>query len=131
MNSTAGHKILALSLVGLLVFSISSFLGSAYGSTTEEFVIFVSNIERIKAQLELVEQSLNSNNHETAFMHSEIVGKLASAIEKSVRESNKLLADDLYLNLIDLPALVKANTKENELPSHISEGRLLLDKAVI
>lgn len=131
MNSTAGHKILALSLVGLLVFSISSFLGSAYGSTTGEFVIFVSNIERIRAQLELVEQGLNSNNHESAFVHSEIVGKLASAIEKPVRESNKLLADDLYLNLIDLPALVKANTKENELSSHISEGRLLLDKAVI
>ncbi|MBI5133104.1 MAG: FTR1 family protein, partial [Thaumarchaeota archaeon] len=126
-----GHKILALSLIGLLVFSISSFLGNAYGSTTEEFVTFVANIERIKAQLELVEQGLNSNNHETAFVHSEIVGKLASEIEKPVRESNKLLADDLYLNLIDLPALVKANTKENELSSHISEGRLLLDKAVI
>ncbi len=130
MYST-GRKILSLSLVVLLLLSISSFVGNADALTTEEYVIFVSNIEKIKSQLALVEQNLRSGNQEDAFAYSSIVGKLASQIEKPVRESDRLLADDLYLNLIDLPALVKSGAKENVLSSHISEGELLLDKTVI
>lgn len=130
MYST-GHKILSLSLVTLLMLSISSFVSSAYALTSEEYVIFVSNIEKTKSQLALVEQNLRSGNQEQAFVHSSIVGKLASYIEKPVRESDRLLADDLYLNLIDLPALVKSGAKENVLSSHLSEGELLLDKTVI
>ncbi|MFY3740994.1 MAG: high-affinity iron transporter [Candidatus Nitrosomirales archaeon] len=129
MYST-GHKILSLSLGGLLLLSISSFVGKADALTTEEYVVFVSSVEKIKAQLEIVKQNLNSNS-QVAFAHSSVVGKLASQIEKPLRESNRALADDLYLNMIDLPALVKSGTKQDVLLSHISEGELLLDKATI
>jgi high-affinity iron transporter len=111
--------------------SISSFVGSAYALTTEEYVIFVSSIEKIKSQLGLVEENLRSGDQEDAFEYASIVGKLASQIEKPVRERDRLLADDLYLNLIDLPALVKSGAKESVLTSHISEGELLLEKGVI
>ena len=130
MYST-GQKILSLSLGALLMLSISSFVGNVDALTNEEYVIFVFNIERINAQLALVEENLSSGNQEAAFTHSSIVGKLASQIEKPVRESDRLLADDLYLNMIDLPALVKSGTKKDVLLSHISEGYLLLDKATI
>ncbi len=130
MYST-GHKILSVSLVTLLMLSISSFVQDAFSLTPEEYVIFVSNIEKTKSQLALVEQNLRSGNQEQAFSHSSIVGKLASHIEKPVRESDRLLADELYLNLIDLPALVKSGAKQTVLSSHLSEGELLLDKTVI
>jgi high-affinity iron transporter len=92
----------------------------AYGST--DYTDFAFNVERIKAHLTLV-QSADSK----AFAHASIVGKLASQIEL-VREKDKALADSLYLNLIDLPALVKANTNVG---SHISDGQIMLDKALI
>lgn len=128
MISMAGHKILAFLVVGLLAFSFLKF-DYASGLSAQEYVVFASNIEKIRAQLAVVEQNINSS--EDAFAHASIVGKLASQIEKPLRENDKLLADDLYLNLIDLPALLKSGAKQGAIISHISDGKLLLDKASI
>lgn len=126
MGFAAGQRVVSLALASVLLLSLSNF--SATALSTEQSVVFASNIEKIKAHLSLVEENLGS---ETAFTHASIVGKLASQIENPLRENDKILADNVYLNLVDLPALVKSQTNRDALISHISDGNLLLDKATI
>jgi high-affinity iron transporter len=129
MNSAVGHKVPSITAAVLLVLSLSPCVGSASALAADEYVTFVSDLERIRAHLALVESHIL--DRDSAFVHASIIGKLASQIEKPLREHDRVLADDLYLSLIDFPALVRSGIGSDDLALHISETNLLLDKSLI
>ena len=105
-------------LVALIVIS-SSFNIKSYGIEVEDYVKFLTSAEIINIHLELIEEGIDVD------ANSRKVAMLASEIDSILRGIDKKLADELYLNLVDMPVI-----QEDEVVEHISDTRMLLDKAI-
>ncbi|GIU70792.1 MAG: hypothetical protein KatS3mg003_0271 [Candidatus Nitrosocaldaceae archaeon] len=105
----------------LLVLSSSLINIKSYAENDENSANFLLAIERINVLLKLIEEN-NDYNHALS------VAKLANDIDLTLRSKDDKLADDLYLKLVDLPALVRSG---KDLSSHIVDTRVLLDKALV
>lgn len=104
--------ILVLSILVMLV-DIKS-----YATNDADFLL---TVERINVHLTLLEKS---NDYEDAL----IFPKLANEIDTTLRSTDKRLADELYLKLVDLPTIVRSG---KDLTAHITDTRILLDKAIV
>lgn len=110
-------------ILSICILMLSTFFVNipSFAETDIDYAKFLLTIERINAHLTIIDKS---NDHAQALT----VAKLASDIDTILRSKDDKLADDLYLKLVDLPALINAN---KDVSKHITDTRILLDKAII
>jgi high-affinity iron transporter len=123
------HFVTIIIIIQLLV-SNSFFVYGQILSDADALIIIV-NIERIRAQLWLTEESLNKDNSETAFAHAFIPHSVTfPAIKNQLSETaGDQSAKQLESLLTDLPLRMRAGEySEEEARESIAQIRSLLDE---
>lgn len=98
-------KILAVSILSVLVVLSSS---GAYALSEPDTFVTLVNLERIRAQILLVDKSLEAGNTDSAFAHAFIPHSVTfPAIKKQLSELDSKSSDDLESSLTDLAFGIK------------------------
>jgi len=116
-------------VLALVLLTLAPAATLAQQSDTEVLLILV-NLERIRAQLLLADQSLAAGDSETAFAHAFITHTITfPSIKSQLKELDDQSATQLEVLLTDLPIKIRAgNQTADTLRQDISQIESLLDR---
>jgi high-affinity iron transporter len=117
----------------VLVFALVLYPLSAFAQTGDaDTLIIAINLERMRAQLELADQSLAAGDSESAFAHAFIPHTMTfPSIKDRLKELDGQLATQLEARLTDLPIDIRTGDRPTgAVRQEISEIDAMLDSAI-
>jgi high-affinity iron transporter len=121
------NRNIALALFGLI--ALSAFLPAAWAQVDDaKALIIIVNLERIRAQLLLVERAMQAGDTEGAFAHSFISHTtIFPAVKQPLRELDEQRATQLEAALTDLPLDIRAGTSAQQVSAEVERIIGLID----
>jgi hypothetical protein len=99
--------------------------------TTDENVLFLVLVDKLKTQAMLIEQFILANDTESAIQHSNLLKQLYSKeINDEIEEKNKRIADEISSLINTISSLRSNNMTQSQITNTIQDFEAVLDESV-
>lgn len=122
-----------LTLLFLLVITISIPNSQIYAHTfsTNESVIFLALVDKLKTQAQLIEQFILENDYDSAIKHALLLKQLYNNdTNKEVQEENKRVANEISLSIKTFSLIDPKNITKAEIDKTVLDFEAVLDEAI-
>jgi hypothetical protein len=99
--------------------------------TTDENVLFLALVDKLKTHAKLIEQFILANDNESVIQHSNLLKQLYSKdINDEVEEKNKRIADEISSLINTISSLRSYNMTQPQITNTIEDFEAVLDESV-
>jgi hypothetical protein len=99
--------------------------------TTDENVLFLALVDKLKTHAMLIEQFILANDTESAIQHSNLLKQLYSKeINDEIEEKNKRIADEISSLINTISSLRSNNMTQSQITNTIQDFEAVLDESV-
>lgn len=120
-------------LLLLLIIAIPIINSEIYGHTftTDESVIFLNLVDKLKAHAKLIEQFILEDDYESAFQHANLLKQLYSKeINDEIEEKNKRIANEISSIINTFSSLQANNMTQSQITNTINNLDAVLDESI-
>ena len=122
-----------VALLLLLIIAIPIINSEIYGHTftTDESVLFLTLVDKLKTHAKLTEQFVIGNNHESAIQHSNLLKQIyTKEINDEIEEKNERIANEIssFINIFSL--LSSNNMTQSQINNTIQDFEAVLDESI-
>ena len=120
-------------LLLLLITAIPIINSEIYGHTftTDESVIFLNLVDKLKAHAKLIEQFILEDDYESAFQHANLIKQFYSKeINDEIEEKNKRIANEISLIINTFSSLQANNMTQSQITNTINNLDAVLDESI-
>ena len=124
-------RILTLLFLLVITMSISNSQIYAHTFSTNESVIFLALVDKLKTQAQLIEQFILENDYDSAIKHAQLLKQLYNNdTNKEVQEENKRVANEIssYINTFSL--VDPKNITKAQIDKTVLDFEAVLDEAI-
>ena len=117
----------------LLIIAIPLINSEIYGHTftTDENVLFLALVDKLKVHAKLIEQSILGNNFESAYQHSNLLKQFYSKeINDEIEEKNERIANEISSLINTISSSFSNNITQSQLTNTIQDFEAVLDESV-
>lgn len=122
-----------VALLLLLIIAIPLINSEIYSHTftTDENVLFLALVDKLKTHAKLIEQFILANDNESAIQHSNLLKQFYSKeINDEVEEKNKRIADEISSLINTISSLRSNNMTQSQITNTIRDFEAVLDESV-
>lgn len=122
-----------LTLLFLLVITMSISNSQIYAHTfsTNESVIFLALVDKLKTQAQLIEQFILENDYDSAFKHAQLLKQLYNNdTNKEVQEENKRVANEISSSIKTFSLIEPKNITKAQIDKTVLDFEAVLDEAI-
>lgn len=122
-----------VALLLLLIIAIPIINSEIYGHTftTDESVIFLNLVDKLKAHAKLIEQFILEDDYESAFQHANLLKQLYSKeINDEIEEKNKRIANEISSIINTFSSLQANNMTQSQITNTINNLDAVLDESI-
>ncbi|HJU60364.1 MAG TPA: hypothetical protein VJ583_11480 [Nitrososphaeraceae archaeon] len=122
-----------VALLLLLVIAIPIINSEIYGHTftTDESVIFLNLVDKLKAHAKLIEQFILEDDYESAFQHANLLKQLYSKeINHEIEEKNKRIANEISSIINTFSSLQTNNMTQSQITNTRNNLDAVLDESI-
>ena len=127
------HILRTLTLLFLLVITMSISNSQIYAHTfsTNESVIFLALVDKLKTQAQLIEQFILENDYDSAIKHAQLLKQLYNNdTNKEVQEENKRVANEISSSIKTFSLIDPKNITKPEIDKTVLDFEAVLDEAI-
>ena len=120
-------------LLLLLITAIPIIKSEIYGHTftTDESVIFLNLVDKLKAHAKLIEQFILEDDYESAFQHANLIKQFYSKeINDEIEEKNKRIANEISSIINTFSSLQANNMTQSQITNTINNLDAVLDESI-
>lgn len=120
-------------LLLLLIIAIPIINSEIYGHTftTDESVIFLNLVDKLKAHAKLIEQFILEDDYESVFQHANLLKQLYSKeINDEIEEKNKRIANEISSIINTFSSLQANNMTQSQITNTINNLDAVLDESI-
>ena len=122
-----------VTLLLLLIIAMPIINSEIYGHTftTDESVLFLTLVDKLKTHAKLTEQFVIGNNHESAIQHSNLLKQIyTKEINDEIEEKNERIANEIssFINIFSL--LSSNNMTQSQINNTIQDFEAVLDESI-
>ena len=111
--------------------SISNMKIYAHTFSTNESVIFLALVDKLKTHAQLIEQFLLENDYDSAIKHAQILKQLYNNdTNKEIQEKNKRVANEISLLINTFSLIDPNNITKAQITKTVSDLESVLDEAI-
>ena len=122
-----------VALLLLLIIAMPIINSEIYGHTftTDESVLFLTLVDKLKTHAKLTEQFILGNNHESAFQHSNLLKQLyTKEINDEIEEKNERIANEISSFINTFSSLSSNNMTQSQINNTIQDFEAVLDESI-
>ena len=122
-----------VALLLLLIISMPIINSEIYGHTftTDESVLFLTLVDKLKTHAKLTEQFILGNNHESAIQHSNLLKQLyTKEINDEIEEKNERIANEISSFINIFSSLSSNNMTQSQINNTIQDFEAVLDESI-
>ena len=122
-----------VALLLLLIIAIPIINSEIYGHTftTDESVIFLNLVDKLKAHAKLIEQFILEDDYESAFQHANLIKQFYSKeINDEIEEKNKRIANEISSIINTFSSLQANNMTQSQITNTINNLDAVLDESI-
>jgi actin-related protein len=122
-----------VALLLLLIIAIPIINSEIYGHTftTDESVLFLTLVDKLKTHAKLTEQFILGNNHESAIQHSNLLKQLyTKEINDEIEEKNERIANEISSFINTFSSLSSNNMTQSQINNTIQDFEAVLDESI-
>ena len=122
-----------LTLLFLLVITMSISNSQIYAHTfsTNESVIFLALVDKLKTQAQLIEQFILENDYDSAIKHAQLLKQLYNNdTNKEVQEENKRVANEISSSIKTFSLIDPKNITKAQIDKTVLDFEAVLDEAI-
>jgi len=123
----------ALSVLFLLIITISVSNIQIYAHTfsTNDSVVFLALVDKLKTQAQLIEQFILENDYDSAIKHAQLLKQLYNNdTNKEVQEENKRVANEISSFIKTFSLIDPNNITKTQIAKTVSDFGAVLDEAI-
>jgi len=127
------HILRTLTLLFLLVITMSISNSQIYAHTfsTNESVIFLALVDKLKTQAQLIEQFILENDYDSAIKHAQLLKQLYNNdTNKEVQEENKRVANEISSSIKTFSLIDPKNITKAQIDKTVLDFEAVLDEAI-
>ena len=122
-----------LALIFLLVITMSISNSQIYAHTfsSNESVIFLALVDKLKTQAQLIEQFILENDYDSAIKHAQLLKQLYNNdTNKEVQEENKRVANEISSSIKTISLIEPKNITKAQIDKTVLDFEAVLDEAI-
>jgi hypothetical protein len=122
-----------VALLLLLIIAMPIINSEIYGHTftTDESVLFLTLVDKLKTHAKLTEQFILGNNHESAMQHFNLLKQLyTKEINDEIEEKNKRIANEISSFINTFSPLSSNNMSQSQITNTIQDFEAVLDESI-
>jgi hypothetical protein len=122
-----------LTLLFLLVITLSISNSQIYAHTfsTNESVIFLALVDKLKTQAQLIEQFILENDYDSAIKHAHLLKQLYNNdTNKEVQEENERIANEISSSIKTFSLIDPKNITKAQIDKSVLDFEAVLDEAI-
>ena len=122
-----------VALLLLLIIAMPIINSEIYGHTftTDESVLFLTLVDKLKTHAKLTEQFILGNNHESAIQHSNLLKQLyTKEINDEIEEKNERIANEISSFINTFSSLSSNNMTQSQINNTIQDFEAVLDESI-
>jgi hypothetical protein len=122
-----------VALLLLLIIATPFIYSEIYGHTftTDENVLFLTLVDKLKSHAKLTEQFILENNPESAIQHSNLLKQLyTKEINLEIEEKNKRIANEISSFINTFSSLSSDNMTQSQITNTIQDFEAVLDESI-
>lgn len=122
-----------VALLLLLIIAIPIINSEIYGHTftTDESVLFLNLVDKLKAHAKLIEQSILEDDYKSAIQHANLLKQLYSKeINDEIEEKNKRIANEISSIINTFTSLQANNMTQSQIANTIQNLDAVLDESI-
>ena len=122
-----------VALLFLLIIAMPIINSEIYGHTftTDESVLFLTLVDKLKTHAKLTEQFILGNNHESAIQHSNLLKQLyTKEINDEIEEKNERIANEISSFINTFSSLSSNNITRSQIKNTIQDFEAVLDESI-
>ena len=122
-----------VALLLLLIIAMPIINSEIYGHTftTDESVLFLTLVDKLKTHAKLTEQFVLGNNHESAIQHSNLLKQLyTKEINDEIEEKNERIANEISSFINTFSSLSSNNMTQSQINNTIQDFEAVLDESI-
>ena len=118
-------------LLLIIITTFSTIQIYAHTFSTNESVIFLALVDKLKTQAQLIEQFLLENDYDSAINHVQLLKQLYNNdTNKEVQEENKRVANEISLSIKKFSMIDPKNITKAQLDKIVLDFESILDEAI-
>lgn len=120
-------------LLLLLIIAMPIINSEIYGHTftTDESILFLNLVDKLKAHAKLIEQFILEDDHESAIHHADLLKQLYSKeINDEIEEKNKRIANEISSIINTFSSLQVNNMTQSQITNTIQNLDAVLDESI-
>jgi hypothetical protein len=115
----------------IIITTFSTIQIYAHTFSTNESVIFLALVDKLKTQAQLIEQFLLENDYDSAINHVQLLKQLYNNdTNKEVQEENKRVANEISLSIKKFSMIDPKNITKAQLDKIVLDFESILDEAI-
>ena len=123
--------LIVLLLLSIIITTFSTLQIYAHTFSTNESVLFLALVDKLKTQAQLIEQFLLENNYDSAINHVQLLKQLYNNdTNKEVQEENKRVADEISLSIKKFSLIDPKNITKAQIDKTVLDFESILDEAI-
>ena len=122
-----------VALLLLLIIAMPIINSEIYGHTftTDENVLFLTLVDKLKTHAKLTEQFVLGNNHESAIQHSNLLKQIyTKEINDEIEEKNERIANEISSFINTFSSLSSNNMTQSQINNTIQDFEAVLDESI-
>ena len=122
-----------VALLFLLIIAMPIINSEIYGHTftTDESVLFLTLVDKLKTHAKLTEQFVLGNNHESAIQHSNLLKQIyTKEINDEIEEKNERIANEISSFINIFSSLSSNNMTQSQINNTIQDFEAVLDESI-
>ena len=123
----------ALSVLFLLIITISISNNQIYAHTfsTNDSVVFLALVDKLKTQAQLIEQFILENDYDSAFKHAQLLKQLYNNdTNKEIQEKNERIANEISSFIKTFSLIDPNNITKTQIAKTVLDFEAVLDEAI-
>jgi hypothetical protein len=124
-------RTLPLLFLLVIIMSISNSQIYAHTFSTNESVIFLALVDKLKTQAQLIEQFILENDYDSAIKHTQLLKQLyTNDTNKEVEEENKRVANEITSSIKTFSLIDPKNLTKAQIDKTVLDFEAVLDEAI-
>src|SRR5215212_4847336 len=124
---------LYLSIIPIFLLIACLIPDSTYGHsfTTDESVLYLTLVDKLKAHAKLIEQFILENNYESAIQHSKLLKQIyTKEINDETEEKNKRISNEISSFINAFSSLRSDNMNQSQITNTVQDFEAVLDESI-
>jgi len=122
-----------VALLFLLILVMPIINSEIYGHsfTTDESVLYLTLVDKLKAHAKLIEQFILENNYESAIQHSKLLKQIyTKEINDEIEEKNKRISNEISSFINAFSSLRSDNMNQSQITNTVQDFEAVLDESI-